>query len=141
MNLVDAAVARLDDDVKVDPAHPAGMLTGVVEADDGLLVEKVGRTTGLTRGRISAIELDGLRVEYPVGTVSFDDQVEVTGDGPGRFSAGGDSGSLVYARDVLRAAGLLFAGSERGGPGGQGLTYCNPIGAVLDRLDVRLVAL
>jgi hypothetical protein len=76
-------------------------------------------------------------VRYPVGLVRFDDQIEVTGVGPGPFSAGGDSGSVVYDRDTNAAVGLLFAGSERGGPGGQGLTYCNPVGVVLDELGVR----
>ncbi|MGH8774126.1 MAG: hypothetical protein ACRDWI_02805 [Jiangellaceae bacterium] len=139
-NLVDAAAARLDADVAVEAAHPAGLLVGWAEVDDDRAVEKVGRTTGVTRGRISAIELDGLRVQYPLGSFSFDDQIEVTGDGPGPFSAGGDSGSVVYRPDALEAVGLLFAGSERGGPGGVGLTYCNPFGAVLDQLGVRLVS-
>ena len=138
-NVVDGATATVDEGVDVEIAHPAGTLAGWVAADDDDHVEKVGRTTGLTRGRITAIELDGLRVEYPVGTVTFDDQIEVTGDGPGPFSAGGDSGSVVYAPDRLRAVGLLFAGSERGGPQGQGLTYCNPFGVVLDQLGVQLM--
>ena len=138
-NVVDGATATVDEGVDVEIAHPAGMLAGWVAADDDDHVEKVGRTTGLTRGRITAIELDGLRVEYPVGTVTFDDQIEVASDGPGPFSAGGDSGSIVYAPDRLRAVGLLFAGSERGGPEGQGLTYCNPFGVVLDQLGVRLM--
>jgi hypothetical protein len=139
VNLVDAAIVRLDSGIGVSPAHPAGLLGGWVQADDDDRVEKVGRTTGVTRGRITAIELDGLRVDYPVGTVTFDDQIEVTGDGPGPFSAGGDSGSVIYAADRLRAVGLLFAGSERGGSDGQGLTYCNPFGAVLEQLGVRLI--
>ena len=136
-NVVDAATAVLDDGVEADLAYPAGPLTGIARADVGPRVEKVGRTTGLTRGQVTAIELDGLTVQYPVGVVRFDDQVEVTGDGPGPFSAGGDSGSVVYDPVSSDAVGLLFAGSERGGPGGQGLTYCNPIGVVLDELGVQ----
>lgn len=138
-NLVDAATAVLDDGIEVEAAHPAGSLVGTIAPDDDLPVEKVGRTTGLTRGRISAIELDGVSVEYPVGVVEFDDQIEVTGDA-GEFSAGGDSGSMVYRPDTLEGVGLLFAGSETGGPGGAGLTYCNPLTAVLDELGVRLVS-
>ncbi|TDE15771.1 hypothetical protein [Jiangella asiatica] len=138
-NLVDAATARLDDGVEVESAHPAGALTGWVTVVDDLEVEKAGRTTGLSSGRVTAIELDGISVQYPSGVVDFDDQIEVTGAGSSGFSAGGDSGSLVYRPDTLEAVGLLFAGSEYGGDNGQGLTYCNPIGAVLEALAVRLL--
>jgi len=37
------------------------------------------------------------------------------------------------------AVGLLFAGSERGGPAGTGLTFCNPVDAVLEALGARLL--
>ena len=40
--------------------------------------------------------------------------------------------------DQLRAIGLLFAGGNVGGSNGQGLTFANPIGAVLDALKVDL---
>ncbi|HEX6231718.1 MAG TPA: hypothetical protein VFZ63_01195 [Jiangellaceae bacterium] len=136
-NVVDAATAVLDDGVEFDVSYPAGPLTGIAEAELGQPVEKAGRTTGLTRGEVSAIELDGLTVQYPIGLVRFDDQIEIAGAEPGPFSAGGDSGSVVYDPGSSSAVGLLFAGSERGGPGGQGLTYCNPIGVVLDELGVR----
>lgn len=137
-NLVDAATARLDDDVEVSAQYPAGALAGWVAVTDDVEVEKAGRTTGVTRGRVSAIEIDGISVQYPAGVIDFDDQIEVTGAGSAGFSAGGDSGSLVYRPDTREAVGLLFAGSDTGGPNGQGLTYCNPIGAVLERLGVRL---
>ncbi|TDC46869.1 hypothetical protein E1212_25880 [Jiangella ureilytica] len=137
-NVVDAATARLDDGVEVSADYPGGRLTGWAAVTDDVAVEKVGRTTGHTQGRVSAIELDGISVQYPSGVLDFDDQIEVTGEGPTRFSDGGDSGSVVYRPDTLEAVGLLFAGSDTGGPDGQGLTYCNPIGAVLERLGVRL---
>lgn len=136
-NVTDCAIAVLADDVEVDASYPVGPVTATALPDDDVEVEKVGRTTGLTRGRVTAIELDGVAVEYPVGHVVFDDQIEVTGTG-GAFSAGGDSGSLVYRPDDATALGLLFAGSERGGPGGTGLTFCNPIDPVLEALAVRL---
>lgn len=138
---VDAALAQLDDvddAAAVDPTYPVGRLRGITAPDDEVVVEKVGRTTGITRGRITAVELDGVVVEFPVGPVAFDDQVEVTGD-RGAFSAGGDSGSLVYRPDTAEAVGLLFAGSERGGDGDAGLTFANPIGAVLTALGATLV--
>ncbi|NAZ82176.1 hypothetical protein GTR02_10135 [Kineococcus sp. R8] len=142
-NAVDAAIALLEgvsspDDDRIDPTYPVGRLVGIAEPDDEITVEKVGRTTGWTTGRITAIELDDVAVEYPVGVVSFDGQIEVTGT-TSAFSAGGDSGSLVYRPDTRQAVGLLFAGSERGGDDGTGLTFCNPISLVLDALGATLV--
>jgi len=138
LNVVDAATARLDEGVQIDGAYPDGALSGWADARDDVDVEKVGRTTGLTTGRVTAIEIDDVSVEYPLGAVDFEDQIEIEGVG-GAFSAGGDSGSIVYRAGTLEAIGLLFAGSERGGENGQGLTYCNPVGMVLSRLGVRLL--
>ncbi|AYY11910.1 hypothetical protein EF847_03485 [Actinobacteria bacterium YIM 96077] len=139
-NLVDAATARLDGAIETDVAHPIGVLAGWSDVHEGIEVAKVGRTTGITRGDVSAFEVDGLVVEFPGGPVEFHGQIEVSGGADGAFSSGGDSGSVVYREDRQEAVGLLFAGSERGGPAGTGLTYCNPFGAVLDELGVRLAS-
>ncbi|MDT0164640.1 hypothetical protein Q9R32_03620 [Actinotalea sp. AC32] len=136
---VDAAVALLtDDDVVLE--YPAGRVTTTSTVLGAETVEKIGRTTGTTRGRITAIELDDVVVGYGPGTgdVSFDGQVEVEGLGDGPFSRGGDSGSLVYLPGTCAAVGLLFAGSETGGENGAGLTYVNPIDAVLEALGAAL---
>lgn len=143
-SVVDAAVARLDPGVEADVTFPAGPVTATVAAAGPWEVEKVGRTTGVTRGRITAVELDDVVVGYgeELGELTFDDQVEVEGLGTGPFSRGGDSGSLVYRVDgpgPPAAVGLLFAGSETGGENGQGLTYLNPIGQVLASLGAELV--
>ncbi|WP_154794475.1 hypothetical protein [Occultella kanbiaonis] len=137
---VDAALASLQD-VEFDATYPAGTLTGTAVVEGEEAVQKVGRTTGVTDGRVSAIELDGLVIEYGegLGQLRFDDQIEVESTGDGPFSQGGDSGSLVYLVDGVRAVGLLFAGSETGGPSGTGLTYLNPIETVLAALDATLV--
>ncbi|MCK6209602.1 S1 family peptidase [Georgenia sp. EYE_87] len=139
--LVDAALARLDDGVEADPAYPVGALTGVAEVVGDDVVQKVGRTTGITDGHVTAIELDGLVVGYGagVGELTFDDQIEVEGAGEQPFSAGGDSGALVYRPSDGRAVGLLFAGSETGGENGRGLTYLNPVVEVLTALGATLV--
>lgn len=136
---VDAAVARLDQP-DVDPTYPVGRVTSAADAVGAEEVEKIGRTTGVTRGRVTAIELDGVVVGYgdELGELTFDNQIEVEGlDGP--FSRGGDSGSLVYRPDDAAAVGLLFAGSETGGENGTGLTYLNPIGGVLEALGAELL--
>ncbi|WP_345217857.1 trypsin-like peptidase domain-containing protein [Georgenia halophila] len=134
---VDAAIALLDEP-QADLEYPVGTITETVEARGGESVAKVGRTTGRTSGRVSAIELDDVMVGYGgLGAVSFDDQIEIESSTGGPFSQGGDSGSLVYREDGV-AIGLLFAGSESGGPNGTGLTYVNPIWTVLDALGVNL---
>ncbi|GAB4087147.1 hypothetical protein GCM10028784_37770 [Myceligenerans cantabricum] len=134
----DAAIARLDSS-EVDHAYPVGPVARTARPYGGETVEKVGRTTAVTRGRVTAIELDDVIVGYEdLGALSFDDQVEIEGSG-GPFSRGGDSGALVYREDGT-AIGLLFAGSESGGQAGKGLTYANPIDVVLEAMEVELAA-
>ncbi|MCC2334074.1 S1 family peptidase [Cellulomonas wangsupingiae] len=137
---VDAAVALLDD-TDVDARYPVGYITRTAQAVGGETVGKIGRTTSVTAGRVTAIELDDVVVGYgdELGNLRFDDQIEIEGTGVGPFSRGGDSGSLVYREDGV-ALGLLFAGSETGGDNGRGLTYVNPIDAVLGALDATLLA-
>ena len=140
-NLLDLAVAAVDDPALVGGnTVPEGVLSGVVEEVlDGVAVAKTGRTTGHTTGTVTAVELDGVTVDYGRGQVlSFDDCLEVEGDGRS-FSEGGDSGSLVYALDGLSALGLLFAGSTTGGSGGTGLTYCNGAALALRTAGVTLL--
>lgn len=137
-NLVDAAVAVVDDEVPVDPTAHDGPVTETVDPDAVRgLVRKIGRTTGVTRGRISAFEVDGVPVGYGTGVFSFDDQIEIEGV-LGLFSDGGDSGSLITTEGDRLGVGLLFAGSATGGPGGTGVTYANPLAAVLRALDATL---
>jgi hypothetical protein len=59
-------------------------------------------------------------------TARFTGQVMTTG-----MSAGGDSGSLIVAKDSQDAVGLLFAGSGT-------TTIFTPITLVLNALQVRL---
>lgn len=139
-NRVDAAIGELDDRIRFDPRTLTGLgaLAGVRAEPllPGDRVAKVGRTTGLTRGRVSAVEVDGVVVGFETGDLSFDGQIEVEGEGR-PFSAGGDSGSLIVDAD-LRACGLLFAGSDRGGSRGLGLTFVNEIAPVLRGLGLSL---
>ncbi|MEU2347289.1 hypothetical protein [Modestobacter sp. NPDC049651] len=142
--LVDAAVAALDEGVAADPtAYPGGALLGTVVAADDVdpeqQVEKLGRTTGHTRGRITAVEVDGVGVQYDDGVHTFDDQVEIEGL-TGAFSAGGDSGSVIWRSADRAPLGLLFAGSDQGGSAGGGVTFANPLATVLAALAVEWVA-
>lgn len=97
----------------------------------GLLVGKSGRTTQLTVGRITGCN-ETIRVNYgPSGVAVFRNQIAVRGL-RGDFSAGGDSGSVIWSWDSRRnPVGLLFAG-------GGGYTFANKIQYVLSALDINL---
>lgn len=140
-NLIDAAIATVKKTIEVNPLKYQGIgkLAGARSAPlvPGMAVAKVGRTTGLRRGRISAIEIDKVVVEYDLGDLSFDDQIEIESTGASSFSAGGDSGSLILDEEN-RGCALLFAGSETGGQNGRGLTYATPIAIVLEKLAIEL---
>jgi hypothetical protein len=144
-NVVDCAVASILESLEFfagwTEALP-GVVRGVrrISEDDlGLTVKKAGRTTGVTRGTISQVELDRLRVDMSdsgsTRVASFSDQFEVIGDDGKPFSLGGDSGAVIVDEDGF-ALGLLFAG----GPDDQGvdLTFANHLETALSKLGVRL---
>lgn len=140
-NLVDCAVAAVDAGIKTSIRKLTGLGTLAGLGDDALedweRVGKVGRTTGVTHGRVTAFELDNVMVSYDIGVLRFDNQIEIEGEGEAPFSRGGDSGSLIVDRS-LRGVGLLFAGGDQGGSNGLGLTYANPLHAVLAALKVSI---
>lgn len=142
-NRVDCATATPARGIEADARTLKGLgkLAGLGPdfVDAGTTVAKVGRTTGLTHGRVTAFELDNVIVGFDVGNLRFDGQIEIEGEDEEAFSDGGDSGSLIVEADTRLAVALLFAGTDLGGTNGQGLTYANPIRVVLDALDVDLV--
>lgn len=136
-NLVDAAVAELKEDTEYYYNHlkDLGTLKGLRSAPlrTGDKVFKLGRTTGLTEGRIIGVEMDSVFVGgYDQGVLEFDEQVEIEPIGNKPFSLAGDSGSLIVdGRN--KAVGLLFAGNDAD------VTYANEISNVLDTLKIDLV--
>ena len=140
-NSVDAAIAQLAKSIDFDPLSYKGIgkLAGTRTAPllPGTKVRKIGRTTGVTRGRVSAIEVDTVVIEYDMGELWFDNQIEIESIGRSAFSAAGDSGALILDEDNLGCA-LLFAGSDQGGSHKRGLTYAHPIATVLKRLAIEL---
>jgi hypothetical protein len=143
----DVAVARFSDEVTTfEPWEYAGIGTiGRQPVGDRYAVTDVvkrGRTTGVTRGRVSAYELDGVQIDYGTLTdpavVSYDDQIEIVGDPASKdFSAGGDSGSFIIDRDTMRVYALLYGG----GSDDQGIdrTVAHFMPDVLTAMNVRLV--
>lgn len=107
--------------------------TAPLAASLGLLVGKSGRTTGLTQGRVTQIGV-AVNVNFGGGRVAlFRNQIAIQSVNANPFSAGGDSGSLIWHWATgMRPVGLLFAG-------GGNTTFANPIGNVLAALDIRLL--
>jgi hypothetical protein len=134
--VVDCAFARLRDGIAYDPVSIAESLTlkpVVGPIGNTRVVMKKGRTTGLTTGRISALGLDNVDVEYPFGTVFLNRQIEIASADGNVFSKPGDSGSLIVD-SVGNPIGLLAVGSFD-----CRLSYANPIGDVLSTLGVTFL--
>jgi hypothetical protein len=124
-NTIDAAVAWPIEEGLVSPEIlDVGRVSGTTDAELGLKVKKSGRTTGLTRGRINALDAV-VQVDYGGKTAVF--RRQVVSD---LLSRGGDSGSLVVD-EANRAVGLLFGGSAV-------TTLMNPIDGVLTTLGLSL---
>ena len=131
---VDAAIAQvIDGMVRTDGAIlEIGTISGTtVAASIGQPVKKSGRTTKLTKSKVSGLNAT-ISVAYDnecaggaAFTKTFSGQILIT-NRASRFLAGGDSGSLMV-EDVDTnpcAVGLLFAGSSS-------LAVANPINEVL----------
>lgn len=94
-----------------------------------MLVGKSGRTTQLRAGRVTGVGVT-VNVNFNGRIAQFRDQFSVRGLA-GDFSAGGDSGSVIWEWTPQRClVGLLFAG-------GGGTTFGNRMARVLAALDVR----
>jgi len=105
-----------------------------------LRVAKSGRTTGLTCGGISALDLD-VKVDYYLDcaetraylTKTFTHQLGVSGN---QFSDAGDSGALVVDAANAEPVGLFFAGGTDLSGVSQGVA--NPAADVLSELGAQL---
>ena len=137
-NVIDAAIAKIS---MVDECNGSVLAVGNSTPPDGygtptstpidlfdLTVTKYGRTTGQTNGQISGVNAT-VNVDYgSAGVARFVNQIMVSG---GKFSDGGDSGSLIVAGDSFAPVALLFAG-------GRNTTFGNPIAEVLGQLAVTI---
>jgi hypothetical protein len=138
--MVDCAFAILENGIDIDDDSLWGAATlnaSPIDPAEARQVWKIGRSTGRTRGRVTAFAVDDVIVDYRVGPVRFTNQIEIESIDEKPFSTGGDSGALICT-DEQRPVGLLYAGSAAGGTTNSGLTYANPITAVLRELHITL---
>ncbi|PWS37131.1 hypothetical protein DFH01_09695 [Falsiroseomonas bella] len=100
-------------------------------------LKKVGRTSGLTSGRVVGEVKTPLVFPYAApqfkANVHFEGVWSVAGLHGDEFSTFGDSGSLVVTEDGSAAVGLILGGQAGG------VTYIMPIAAVLAEFGATLV--
>jgi hypothetical protein len=113
-NLEDSAIAKINN-IKtiINEVKGLGKIKGFAKPFVGQKVVKVGRSTGLTKGKIISVNAS-VCVEYDKIVRCFNDCIITT-----NMSQGGDSGSLLLDNN-MNAVGLLFAGSDT-------VTIYNPI--------------
>jgi hypothetical protein len=131
-NVVDAAIALSHVNYlgNATPTDGYGMpKSAIVPAALNAAVQKYGRTTSLTKGKITGINAT-VNIGYSSGTARFVNQIVVDGRG---FIRSGDSGSLLVTDPGRNPVGLLYAGTASGKT-----AIANPIGAVLEAFKVTI---
>jgi len=139
---VDAAIAQvISGQVRTDGSilEIGTLSASTVAASVNQAVKKSGRTTGLSRSKVSGLNAT-VSVAYDnecaggaAFTKTYTGQIVIANKGS-KFLAGGDSGSLMV-EDVStnpRAVGLLFAGSSTS-------AIANPINEVLSFFNAQMV--
>ena len=125
-NLVDAAIALpVTPDYVINRIMDIGYIQDVRRGELGMWIQKSGRTTGVTIGEITQVEVT-VTVQYADDKLAlFTNQFMA-----GAMSQGGDSGSVILD-NVNNLVGLLFAGSAN-------TTIFNNIEHVFSALGVGL---
>lgn len=146
---LDAAIFRILDEGRVTSFQGSQYDTPTATSAiaPGMDVEKVGRTTEHTRGRVIGEHFGGKPIFYEFDVhiyksrVFYEPVYIVVGIG-GAFSEPGDSGSLVTtidAQGTRRAVGMVVGGLADKSAPGHSLTIILPIEPILQKLDVTLV--
>jgi hypothetical protein len=141
LNRFDAAIARITDSSLIQLKQTLGLpregLPGcdpsaIATPEPNMRVMKVGRTSGFTRGVITATNVQGTQVNYgsqqSPRLAVYRDTIEIVGDN-GPFSRPGDSGSVILEESTGHPVALLFAGD------GKTTTACD-FGQLCQQLNV-----
>jgi hypothetical protein len=147
---LDAAIFRIANELSVSSfqgnAYDTPTMTGALSPN--MDVEKVGRTTGHTRGRVigQIHGAHGIAYSAPLygftGVVSFEPVFAIVGLGD-LFSDNGDSGSLITGIDAAGqriAVGIVVGGMNDGSAPGGKTTIALPISGILQALGVTLLS-
>jgi len=138
-SFVDVAAARLEGDVHPDfSTLPSGwqiQKSARAVLEDEVL--KVGRTSTVTWGRVTALEESIRMMSWNSETVSLLDCIIVTGQADTGFSLAGDSGAAILRKGGA-VVGLLLGGSS-GAPGNPGVTVACSFERVLAELQLTLL--
>lgn len=146
----DAAIFRVVDSTVVSSfqgdAYDTPSDTAPIKA--GMVVEKFGRTTGLTKGRVISEIFGAHPIQYNAqqylfsGIVCFEPAFAIVGNAT-VFSENGDSGSLVTTVDpttgIRLAVAIVVGGMQDGSAPGKRTTIALPIEPVLAGFGVSLV--
>lgn len=135
-NLIDAAAATVDHKLFPLSNNVAGFgaikTVGMVPSPRSKAM-KLGRTTGLTHGFVRAHGIHNFRLSWKGEVAIFDSCIEIVGN-RSRFSAPGDSGSIIFDQSGM-AFGLLFSGASTFF---RDITYANELTIVMNRLRLTL---
>ena len=127
-NDIDAAIAQIRGTTYTAQMVNDGYFPGpgTAIATVGMSVKKTGRTTEVTTGTVTAINVS-VYINYSSRIARFVNQIEFT-----NISGAGDSGSLIVTNNGINTpVALLFAGSSSS-------TIGNPIGRVLNYFGVTI---
>lgn len=143
---IDAAVATINDPTKVKcEIVDLGSIAGTMHEDElhnkfvsgqPIHVQKRGITTGITSGTIRSIDFGPFPIKYEtLGWVTFpaNSLIEIASDSGGKFSEGGDSGSLIVD-DSKMAVGSVIGGIDQQ----PNLSVANHIDTVCERFGVTI---
>lgn len=132
---VNAAAVELSADLSYGNAIAGiGAVSSCTKASVGDVVRKVGTGSGLTLGVVVSVDAT-LVVDYgpTLGTRAMREQIRIRAIS-GSFGVHGDAGAILVNAHG-QAVGLYFGGDSTGEYG-----FANPIGNVLDELDVDMGA-
>lgn len=147
---LDAAIFEIADAHLVSSMQGQAFDTPTTVSDpiEGMYVEKVGRTTHHTKGRIIGRLLRPIAVKYHAPRYGFSGDiwfanVFIVHGVDCQFSSSGDSGSLVVQTDEMGrpigAVGIVFAGGPDALAPGGAMSLMLPIRPILEGLGAHLV--
>lgn len=139
----DAAIAFLDTPpdrlFELAQFETGAVIYSARNAQVGEVLEKSGRTTGVTRGKVDGY--GAYKISYSVGerTIESFKIVSVIDGNPDNkeISSGGDSGSIWYDPETKAAVGLHFAGETNPSPMQEHAIACH-LPRVLAALNISL---